>query len=231
MHGVARESTGQQVWIFTLSFPSWQGDASRVPAASPAPEVPLVVVATAEGGTRTQALGRSRGRLQHLPAYSLSTGGGEPRDLPPRTHAYHKYGSASFDLARPSRHEGARAAFHTTRSSFEGDRRLSLSLAGARAAAEVLQPVVTLEKSPGAARRLPSMEAGSRACGERQLPEGLPRGGFRRSRSERVGGSSASVSPARSESLRLSRTRQHPQDVEMTELCPPRRLLALEEYR
>ena len=201
-----------------------------MPTASPTPEVPLVVVATAEGGTRTQALGRSRGRLQLPSAYCLSTGGGEPRDPPPRTHAYHKYGSASFDLARP-RHEGARAAFHTTRSSFEGDRRLSLSFVGPRAAAEVFQPVVTLEKSPGAARRLPSMEATSRSCGERQLPEGLPRGGFRRSRSERVGGSSASASPARSESLRVSRTRQHPQDVEMTELCAPRRLLALEEYR
>lgn len=191
--------------------------------------MPLVVVATAEGGTRTQALGRCRGRLQHPSAYSLTSGGGESRDVPPRTHAYHKYGSASFDLARPSRHEGARAAFHTTRSSFEGDRRLSMSLGGPRAAAEVFQPVVTLEKSPGAARRLASMEAGSR--GERQLPEGPLRGGFRRSRSERVGGSSAGASPARSESLRVSRTRPHPQDVEMTELCGPRRLLALDEYR
>ncbi|XP_045121621.1 uncharacterized protein LOC123510479 isoform X2 [Portunus trituberculatus] len=205
-----------------------EADVSRVPAASPPPEVPLVVVATAEGGTRTQALGRSRGRLQHPSAYSLTSGGGESRDVPPRTHAYHKYGSASFDLARPSRHEGARAAFHTTRSSFEGDRRLSMSLGGPRAAAEVFQPVVTLEKSPGAARRLASMEAGSR--GERQLPEGPLRGGFRRSRSERVGGSSAGASPARSESLRVSRTRPHPQDVEMTELCGPRRLLALDEY-
>lgn len=207
-----------------------QSDASRVPATSPPSEVPLVVVATAEGGTRTQ-VGRPRGRLHHPVTYSLSSGGGEPRDPPPRTHAYHKYGSASFELARPTRHEGARAAFHTTRSSFEGDRRLSLSHAGARAAADVLQPVVTLEKSPGAARRLPSMEAGTRPCGDRQLPEVLPRGGFRRSRSERVGGSSAGASPARSESLRVSRSRPHPQDVEMTELCGPRRLLALDEYR
>ncbi|XP_071520773.1 uncharacterized protein [Panulirus ornatus] len=205
-------------------------DPIRVTTATPSPEVPLVVVATSEGGTRTHALSRTRSRP---PAgYSHSASAGEPL---PRTHAYHKYGSASFDLAKPSGYEGARAAFHTTRSSFEGDRRLSMSTAGGRGTCDILPPPTCCDKSPGSARRLPSMEAGSRPCSsssnsDRQLPESVPRAGFRRSRSERVGGSSAGTSPARSESLRVSRSRGHHQDVEMTELCSPRRLHSYDEY-
>ncbi|XP_068246689.1 uro-adherence factor A-like [Palaemon carinicauda] len=210
----------------------------RVTTSSPSPEVPLVVVATAEGGTRTHALHRLRGRSSHQPvSYTRSASSGDPL---PKTHTYHKYASASFDLAKSNRHEGARAAFHTTRSSFEGDRRLSLSASGGggRVACETigLTPI-TFDKSPGSARHLPPMEGGSsRPCSsgsnsERTLQEGLPRSGFRRSRSERVGGSPASASPARSESLRVNRTRSHHQDVEMTELCSARRLSPYDDYR
>ncbi|XP_066954368.1 uro-adherence factor A-like [Macrobrachium rosenbergii] len=208
----------------------------RVTTSTPSPEVPLVVVATAEGGTRTHALHRLRGRSSHQPSYTHSASSGDPL---PKTHTYHKYASASFDLAKSNRHEGARAAFHTSRSSFEGDRRLSLSASGGgggRGACESigLTPP-TFDKSPGSARHLPSMEGGSRPCSSgsnsERTVEGLPRSGFRRSRSERVGGSPASVSPARSESLRVSRTRSHHQDVEMTELCSPRRLSPYDDYR
>ncbi|XP_042228802.1 uncharacterized protein LOC121870896 [Homarus americanus] len=205
----------------------------RVTTGPSSPEVPLVVVATAEGGTRTHALNRTRSRPAHPPAYTHSASTGEPL---PRTHTYHKYGSASFDLAKPSGYEGARAAFHTSRSSFEGDRRLSLSAAGCTGACESTLPPPALDKSPGSVRCLPSMDAGSRPCSsssnsDRTLQESQPpRGGFRRSRSERVGGSSAGTSPARSESLRVSRSRPHHQDVEMTELCSPRRLHSYDEY-
>lgn len=205
-----------------------QVDPIRVRTATPSPEVPLVVVATSEGGTRTHALSRTRSRP---PVH------GPPGEPLPRTHAYHKYGSASFDLAKPSGYQGARAAFHTSRSSFEGDRRLSMSTAGGRGGCDtILPPPACCDKSPGSARRLPSMEAASRPCSsssnsDRQLPESVPRAGFRRSRSERVGGSSAGASPARSESLRVNRSRGHHQDVEMTELCSPRRLHSYDEYR
>nr|XP_045625329.1 uncharacterized protein LOC123774778 isoform X1 [Procambarus clarkii] len=193
-------------------------------------EVPLVVVATAEGGTRTHALSRTRSRPAHPPTYAHSASPGDPL---PRTHTYHKYGSASFDLAKP--YEGARAAFHTSRSSFEGDRRLSMSAAGGRGGCESVLPPPACDKSPGSARRLPAMEAGSPPCSsssnsDRTLQENLPRGGFRRSRSERAGGSSVGASPARSESLRVSRSRARHQDVEMTELCSPRRLHSYDEY-
>lgn len=207
-----------------------QVDPIRVTTATPSPEVPLVVVATSEGGTRTQALCRTRSRLTHPPSYSHSASPGEPL---PRTHTYHKYGSASFDLAKPSVYEGgARATFHTSRSSFEGDRRLSLSTCGGgRATCDN-----NFDKSPGSARRLSSMDAASRPCSsssnsDRTLQQSTPRGGFRRSRSERVGGTSTGTSPARSESLRVNRTHSHHHDVEMTELCSPRRLHSYDEYR
>lgn len=236
---------------------STQADPIRVTTATPSPEVPLVVVATAEGGTRTQALNRTRSRTH---PHALPYHQGDPL---PRTHTYHKYGSASFDLAKPSVYEGARAAFHTTRSSFEGDRRLSLSTAGGgRATCDPLPPT-TFDKSPGSARRLPSMEAGSRAgssssSSDRTVQESVPRSyGVRRSRSERVGRASAGTSPARSESLRVARTssahndslrvsrtsparseslrvtrtRPHHHDVEMTQLCSPRRFHSYDEYR
>ncbi|XP_064088874.1 uncharacterized protein LOC135203138 isoform X2 [Macrobrachium nipponense] len=211
----------------------------RVTTSTPSPEVPLVVVATAEGGTRTHALHRLRGRSSHQPSYTHTASSGDPL---PKTHTYHKYASASFDLAKSNRHEGARAAFHTSRSSFEGDRRLSLSASGGGGGGGGRGPCEsigltppTFDKSPGSARHLPSMEGGSRPCSSgsnsERTVEGLPRSGFRRSRSERVGGSPASVSPARSESLRVSRTRSHHQDVEMTELCSPRRLSPYDDYR
>ncbi|XP_047487932.1 uncharacterized protein LOC125038498 [Penaeus chinensis] len=199
-------------------------DPIRVTTETPSPEVPVVVVATAEGGTRTQALYRLRGRPGQPSSYNHSASAGDPL---PRTHTYHKYGSASFDLARPSGYEKARAAFHTSRSSFEGDRRLSLSARGA---------CDSFDKGVGSGRHLPSMETASRPCSsgnasERALPEGPPRGGFRRSRSERVGGGSSSgSSPARSESLRVARSRPRLQDVEMTEICAPRRM-HYDEYR
>ncbi|XP_069941022.1 uro-adherence factor A isoform X2 [Cherax quadricarinatus] len=207
-------------------------DPIRVTTGSASSEVPLIVVATAEGGTRTHALNRTRSRPTHPPTYTHSASPGDPL---PTTHTYHKYGSASFDLAKPSRYEGARAAFHTSRSSFEGDRRLSMSTAGGRGGCESALPPPACDKSPGSARRLACMEAGSRPCSsssnsDRTLKESVPRAGFRRSRSERVGGSSAGASPARSESLRVGRSRKHHQDVEMTELCTPRRLHSYDEY-
>ncbi|KAK4300635.1 hypothetical protein Pmani_027167 [Petrolisthes manimaculis] len=200
-----------------------EGDPIRVTTATPSPEVPLVVVATAEGGTRTQALTRTRSRTH---PHALPYHQGDPL---PRTHTYHKYGSASFDLAKPSGYEGARAAFHTTRSSFEGDRRLSLStVGGGRVTCDPLPPI-TFDKSPGSARRLPSMEAGSCAgssssSSERTVQESVPRSyGVRRSRSERVGRASAGTSPARSESLRVARTSSaHNDSLRVSRTSPAR---------
>ncbi|XP_076053959.1 mucin related 89F isoform X2 [Oratosquilla oratoria] len=262
----------------------------RVTTSTPSPEVPLVVVATPQGGTRTHTLQRSQGRSPRSSFYGLGSspageslsGGGSSSSsssrepgVSSRTHTYHKYASASFESTRPY-HESARASFESSRYSFDSDYNRHVGSIACFSQTSGRRPSHdTSAKSRDFIRRFVSSTTtsvmDSRVCEragdwsedsssrEGANERGLERGatgpgtssggpqprlatvvaasgrtlGCRRTRSERYPETRglARASPVRSESLRVRPRAPLHDDIEMTELSSPRKLVPFGECR